>query len=74
MSTEALQALAPRRYVSAENHLDKRERIVIARGHDWNLAVNALLQSRTKLIAGDLISQRPPRSGWRECSAMLVEK
>ena len=64
----------PRRNVPAENHLGDHERDIVVPGRDRNLAVNALLQLRTIFMAGDLVSQRPSRAGWRECSAMLVEK
>jgi hypothetical protein len=64
-----------RRYVVAESHLGDQSADVVVPGRDRNLIVNALLPvAKAILIAGDLVSQRPPRGGWRECSAMLVEK
>jgi hypothetical protein len=56
------------------NHLGNHEGDVVVPGRDRNRDIHAILEPRPILTAGNLVSQHRSRVGWREPSAMLLEK
>jgi hypothetical protein len=64
----------PRHHVLTENDLGNLERDTEVPGRDRDRDLDTFWRTSAILVVGDLVPQLPPRAGWRECGAMLIEK